>query len=895
MKKAQVLFGIAAIAAVSLVSCQQEGSIKTQESQMIDIVINAGPSAMTKTVLQEDGSVLWGEGENLIVFQTVGSTTTTAVSSDGETSDGGQTMTFGVSFAENTEATSFTYNAVYPASAWTAVGDEANTNVAALKTIFPATQKPTATSFDAAADLLIAKTLATEVQPSSLSLSFQRMVAVGKMTINNLASESNVKEIVFAAMNGEENANQPILAGRNRYNLTEGSAEYGYNSPVNAITMDYAGQTIAANGMTAYFTCCPFELGEGDSFKVTVSTEDGKIYSKTFTLAAGKSLAFKAGRASKFSVNMANAEEETVKSLEGKYIFVGKTSTDWRYMKNSISTGSTTYLLAGETKVTKSADEIDLTSSAIDFPGVSEFWEVVKCGDNYAIKGASNTYVSWTSGNSATLAESPYELKITEQDNGSYLITSTADATRSLRFNSSSPRFAFYTSTQTDVYMIPYKVNTAPYIASDQTTFDVPAAGANYSIVLTCENLIGDVTAMASEEWIDITYAGDDMVNFEVAANTGNARGATITISSEGATDVVVTINQLAASGNDGSTPEKAFTASEAFAFVSNMTAGQTSSESYYVKGIISSIKYTFSAEYGTATFNFSDDGQETSTQFIAYSTYYFNNAPWVSGNTQIKVGDEVIVYGKVVNYNGNTPEFASKKSYIYSLNGKTNDEYTITVNAATNGTVTASAETATAGTEITLTVTPNTGYVLNALIVVDASNNAVSVSDNKFTMPAANVTVSATFKEIIAGATTATIKFGSNDVKINDASVTGDDDQGNTWTITTVGTTSYTPNSAYYQVGSSNKPASSITFTTTLPETVTKVDNLSIKLGGFSGTAGNVTLNVGGTTIGSGSLNATNDVTVSSTSSANGRTITITVDNISKGVKVYNIIAEYE
>ena len=32
---------------------------------------------------------------------------------------------------------------------------------------------------------------------------------------------------------------------------------------------------------------------------------------------------------------------------------------------------------------------------------------------------------------------------------------------------------------------------------------------------------------------------------------------------------------------------------------------------------------------------------------------------------------DEVIVYGKVVNYKGNTPQFA-QGSYITSLNGKT-------------------------------------------------------------------------------------------------------------------------------------------------------------------------------------------------------------------------------
>ncbi len=675
MKKTVAFFGIAVIAAMSLVSCQKETSMKNTDGRMIDMIVRAGPDAMTRTVLQEDGTVLWGTGEKLLVLETAGSTTTAAISSEGVTPDEGQTMTFGVSFTENTEVTSFTYNAVYPASAWSSVGDETNTNVTALKTIFPATQKPTATSFDASADLLIAKPLPTDEQPTTLSLAFQRMAAVGKMTIKNLASESNIKEVVFTAITGEDGADQPILAGRTRYNLTEGTAEYGYNSPANAITMDYTGQTIAANGMTAYFTSCPFELGEGDSFKIAITTEDGKIYTKVFTLAAGKSLAFKAGRASKFSVNMEGAEEETTQNLEGKYIIVGKTSTDWRYMKNEVSSTTTPYLIAAETKVTKTADEIDLTSSATDFPSVSDYWEVVKSGDNYAIKSTSGAYVNWTSGNSATLAENAYELKITKQDNGSYMITSVADPTRSLRFNSSNPRFAFYTSAQTDVYMIPYEISTTPYIEASQTTFDVPAAGAEYAIALTCQNLTGEVTAVASEDWIDISYAGDDEVDFEVAANTGEARSATITISSEGATDVVVTISQFAASGNDGSTPEKAYTASEAYALVSNMTSGVISTDKYYVKGIISSIKYTFSAQYGTATFNFSDDGKTTSTQFIAYSTYYFDNKSWEEGNTQIKVGDEVIVYGQVVNYEGNTPEFASKKSYLYSLNGKTSDE----------------------------------------------------------------------------------------------------------------------------------------------------------------------------------------------------------------------------
>lgn len=144
-----------------------------------------------------------------------------------------------------------------------------------------------------------------------------------------------------------------------------------------------------------------------------------------------------------------------------------------------------------------------------------------------------------------------------------------------------------------------------------------------------------------------------------------------------------------------------------------------------------------------------------------------------------------------------------------------------------------------------------------------------------------------------VAWADTGTITFSTNGVKINGANVTGDDNLGNTWTITTVGTTSFTTNAAYYQVGSSSKPASSITFTTTLSEDV-NIESMSAKFGGFNGTAGTITLKVGETEIGTGSLNAANDVTVNSNSTAVGKVLTITVTGISKGVKVYNISYTY-
>lgn len=115
------------------------------------------------------------------------------------------------------------------------------------------------------------------------------------------------------------------------------------------------------------------------------------------------------------------------------------------------------------------------------------------------------------------------------------------------------------------------------------------------------------------------------------------------------------------------------FTACMANVLAGSLEQGETTPEDYYVKGKIADIKYTFSEQYGTATFFISRDGSNDYT-FQAYSVYYLENKPWVEGNTQIKVGDEVIICGKLTNYNG-TPETASKKAYIYSLNGVTKNE----------------------------------------------------------------------------------------------------------------------------------------------------------------------------------------------------------------------------
>ena len=94
-----------------------------------------------------------------------------------------------------------------------------------------------------------------------------------------------------------------------------------------------------------------------------------------------------------------------------------------------------------------------------------------------------------------------------------------------------------------------------------------------------------------------------------------------------------------------------------------------------YVAGKISRIAnkgtYTEGGTYGNASFFISADGTENG-EFQVFRALYLGNKKFEAGQTDIKVGDDVIIYGKLMNYKGNTPETVSGKAYLYSLNGKT-------------------------------------------------------------------------------------------------------------------------------------------------------------------------------------------------------------------------------
>ena len=120
-------------------------------------------------------------------------------------------------------------------------------------------------------------------------------------------------------------------------------------------------------------------------------------------------------------------------------------------------------------------------------------------------------------------------------------------------------------------------------------------------------------------------------------------------------------------------TPLEACDAVKDLTWTDNSTYDTT--DDVYVAGKISRIAnkgtYTEGGTYGNASFFISADGTENG-EFQVFRALYLGNKKFAEGQTDIKVGDDVIIYGKLMNYKGNTPETVSGKAYLYSLNGKT-------------------------------------------------------------------------------------------------------------------------------------------------------------------------------------------------------------------------------
>ena len=557
MKTTFRLIGAVATAAALFSSCKKEAFNEDVKPGTVEMTIIAGADDETRTVLGSDGAVTWSaSGEQLAVIEAAvsGTTTTTAkeTSKVGVTNNEGATMSFGVSMTAKI-ADSFEYYALYPNSAYV----DTPSDFTKVKVNLASTQHPTESSFGPSADVLVAKPVTYQnEQPKELNLQFARVIAVGKMTIKNLNTTENVKKVIFTA------TEKAVTGSRYIDFTTAAGVEYGDSSyGVDNVVLDYSDKTIAANEMTAHFTCWPFELTAGETFSVVVETES-YTFTKEVTLTGVQSLAFKVGRASTFSVDFSRIEGVEKVVPDGAYVVA--------YDKNMMTVGTTSNAYRGVATLPETANEdgsylVDATAAwNFVYDLATDTYKIYSASGNtlYLKKGSSNTALDLVGAK-----ESATSFKITKDEvDGSVRIIYD---TRCIGYNAKnvSPRFAMYLSTATeqivDLKLYPAKVFKLAQITVQETLdlsadlaegeFSVSWKNVNMSRVSV--NVYQDADCTIREEnWISVEFNADKTaIAYTVLDNdTKTERKAYIkvkAISTDGESEdsKIITVTQAAA------------------------------------------------------------------------------------------------------------------------------------------------------------------------------------------------------------------------------------------------------------------------------------------------------------------------------------------------------------
>ena len=101
--------------------------------------------------------------------------------------------------------------------------------------------------------------------------------------------------------------------------------------------------------------------------------------------------------------------------------------------------------------------------------------------------------------------------------------------------------------------------------------------------------------------------------------------------------------------------------------YISGLGADVQSTNEVYIKGIITEVQdIDVTGTFGNATYYISDDADGKANKFYIYRGFGLGGKKFnEKGATLIEAGQEVLIKGKVINYQGNTPQFAQGSTIV--------------------------------------------------------------------------------------------------------------------------------------------------------------------------------------------------------------------------------------
>ena len=529
-----------------------------------------------------------------------------------------------------------------------------------------------------------------------------------------------------------------------------GTVEQGATIESKTVSVNFANLTDAVtySGLSTPFTATGDITNTGDQITIAADASTIGEYSQTLTIASAAD-----SKTAEVTVTM-----NVVAPFVGKKLvfdFVTHPS-GWPAAKASATAGSYVYTL----------DEVDYTFSH------------TKSGDGIYLGGTSKTsgYLMLASGNKLGLpAIKGYKLvKVdgTLNGSGSPSTASQVSITNAGGTVISGAAQTWNTKGGTKTYnLTDTEVNTVYYLTVANKNLQMITLALYYEEVAGAADIPDAPTLTASQEFETETFTVEisavDGATIHYTLDGNDPTKASTTYSTPFTVDATTTVKAIAVKDGVASNVATATytkvnviekTCAEAAALCTSSTE---STDKYRVEGYVTAIETAYSAQYNNITVWMAD------TRNGGNVLQAFRATPTVEADKAVKVGDKIEVVGKLKLYNS-VPEIVSGTYTITQLDPVYNVNIT-----SEHGTVTATPASAVEGTEITLSVEVESGWVFQSWTVTYASSNTIEVTDNKFTMPASDVTVVANYTESVAP--DAVLKLSANGVETSNTYKVGE------------------------------------------------------------------------------------------------------------------------
>ncbi len=720
------------------------------ESHSISFVAKA-PQTKTSATIDKDAKTVdysWSEKdtERFTIYEIVGETYTAATSVSAILDDG--TMMLEAEFGGTA-----TPGAKY---------------VALLNGGVQANQEASDTEYDQASDVLVSEVVTSEsIEDEVLLLSFKRETAFALMTAKNLEGEY----VLGASVSADKN-----LAAE--YDYKAGTFKEDGCKTVTVSDRDDDGNydvisEIQGGQSTLFLATVPVDEA---SLTVGVVTADENgdfkaAYEKSF--GTGKSISFTRGDVHAFGIGMNKVESLTLD-----------------LSKDETTTASAEELSWDRTFVSVVSAKVSGTDA-----------------DNYH-PGKGNTSTRFYKGNTLTFTQ---KLGVPVKE----IIYTAATEGYATALKNSEWSNAIASVSGQIVTIIPTDGTKAVSALISATTgateivitYGIPVQPTPHSITIDAAIEHGSVTATPSSDIMpgtEVTLAATPDDGYEFGSwNVTNAfTGDEIAIADNKFTMPAADVNVSATfkkqeAGNSETYTFESFTSAQDVTFIaedftivfhkgtgSNNPAWASNQARVYANGYVvvsSSTKNIVKVEYDYII-NANKSGVSPTIDSVEGTT---DEGTWNAGSKTWTGSDtDVTLYTS-----GSAGNLGFTSITVYFDDTPIPTKYDVTVaNGITNGTVAVDLSKAAAGQIVTITATPASGYKVKSVSAKTASENALTVTNNKFTMPAEAVTVSAEFEEDGGSKTkdyspkyTLTPIAGSNNSYTGNCDV---DVQGITWNV---------------------------------------------------------------------------------------------------------------